>query len=186
MARILPALVLSERLVSTTASHRNSTFTNPILRGVHPIPICIFVPAWDKTYSCASSSLGTFPEIPIHASREPRNWKPRKCQLGTRNVAGTGHYEQNNKWHMYMVTVVLSTNINGAYEPAPHNPFLQSGHHGVLKQWATLICFRMLAGTSGLPRCQRAPGRMSKLPDGQGDGPDAGCLGCRRRAHLSE
>ena len=52
-----------------------STYTNPILPGFHPDPSCIFVPSWDNTYFCASSSFNAFPGIPIHASRDLQNWK---------------------------------------------------------------------------------------------------------------
>ena len=53
----------------------NSTYTNPILPGFHPDPSCIFVPSWDNTYFCASSSFNAFPGIPIHASQDLQNWK---------------------------------------------------------------------------------------------------------------
>lgn len=41
----------------------NSTYQNPILPGFHPDPSCIFVPDWDNTYFCASSSFLVFPGI---------------------------------------------------------------------------------------------------------------------------
>ncbi|ORY57572.1 glycoside hydrolase family 43 protein [Pseudomassariella vexata] len=53
----------------------NSTFSNPILPGFHPDPSCIFVPQWDDTFFCASSSFNAFPGIPIHASKDLKNWK---------------------------------------------------------------------------------------------------------------
>jgi beta-xylosidase len=53
----------------------NSTFYNPILPGFHPDPSCIFVPEWDDTFFCASSSFNAFPGIPIHASKDLQNWK---------------------------------------------------------------------------------------------------------------
>ncbi len=53
----------------------NSTYYNPILPGFHPDPSCIFVPDWDNTYFCASSSFNAFPGIPIHASKDLQNWK---------------------------------------------------------------------------------------------------------------
>ncbi|KAJ9299719.1 CAZyme family GH43 [Paecilomyces variotii] len=61
--------------VSATALAANSTYINPILPGFHPDPSCIFVPSWDNTYFCASSSFNAFPGIPIHASRDLQNWK---------------------------------------------------------------------------------------------------------------
>lgn len=56
-------------------SNGNSTFYNPILPGFHPDPSCIFVPEWDDTFFCASSSFNAFPGIPIHASKDLQNWK---------------------------------------------------------------------------------------------------------------
>ena len=53
----------------------NSTFHNPILPGFHPDPSCIFVPEWDETFFCASSSFNAFPGIPIHASKDLQSWK---------------------------------------------------------------------------------------------------------------
>lgn len=53
----------------------NSTFNNPILPGFHPDPSCIFVPEWNETFFCASSSFNAFPGIPIHASKDLQNWK---------------------------------------------------------------------------------------------------------------
>ncbi|KAI0407275.1 glycosyl hydrolase [Xylaria palmicola] len=63
-------------LLPTTALARpNSTYTNPILPGFHPDPSCIFVPEWDDTFFCASSSFNAFPGIPLHASKDLQNWK---------------------------------------------------------------------------------------------------------------
>ncbi|KAK1479387.1 beta-xylosidase [Colletotrichum tamarilloi] len=53
----------------------NSTFYNPIIPGFHPDPSCIFVPEWNDTFFCASSSFNAFPGIPLHASRDLQNWK---------------------------------------------------------------------------------------------------------------
>ncbi|KIA75762.1 Glycoside hydrolase [Aspergillus ustus] len=54
---------------------QNSTYTNPILPGFHPDPSCIFVPEWDNTFFCATSSFNAFPGIPIHASKDLQNWR---------------------------------------------------------------------------------------------------------------
>jgi beta-xylosidase len=63
-------------MVSASSGHaQNSTYYNPILPGFHPDPSCIFVPQWDDTYFCASSSFNAFPGIPIHASKDLQNWK---------------------------------------------------------------------------------------------------------------
>lgn len=61
--------------LSALAGAQNSTFNNPILPGFHPDPSCIFVPEWDDTFFCASSSFNAFPGIPIHASKDLQNWK---------------------------------------------------------------------------------------------------------------
>lgn len=61
--------------LSCLAGAENSTFNNPILPGFHPDPSCIFVPEWDDTFFCASSSFNAFPGIPIHASKDLQNWK---------------------------------------------------------------------------------------------------------------
>ena len=53
----------------------NSTYLNPILPGFHPDPSCIFLPEWDETFFCATSSFNAFPGIPIHASKDLQNWK---------------------------------------------------------------------------------------------------------------
>ena len=66
------ALALSIPLVVNAA---NSTYSNPIFPGFFPDPSCIFVPAWDNTFFCASSSFSVFSGIPIHASKDLANWK---------------------------------------------------------------------------------------------------------------
>ncbi|KAI0829145.1 glycoside hydrolase family 43 protein [Hypoxylon sp. FL0890] len=61
--------------LETKPHAHNSTYYNPILPGFHPDPSCIFVPEWDNTFFCASSSFNAFPGIPLHASKDLRNWK---------------------------------------------------------------------------------------------------------------
>lgn len=63
---------LSQDVFSSTP---NSTYTNPILPGFHPDPSCIFLPEWDNTFFCASSSFLATPGHPIHASKDLVNWK---------------------------------------------------------------------------------------------------------------
>ncbi|GAW20324.1 hypothetical protein ANO14919_098260 [Xylariales sp. No.14919] len=62
-------------LLPTTQARPNSTYTNPILPGFHPDPSCIFVPEWDDTFFCVSSTFNAFPGIPLHASKDLQNWK---------------------------------------------------------------------------------------------------------------
>ncbi|KAI1274692.1 glycosyl hydrolase [Xylaria sp. FL0933] len=62
-------------LLPAALTRPNATYTNPILPGFHPDPSCIFVPEWDDTFFCASSSFNAFPGIPLHASKDLQNWK---------------------------------------------------------------------------------------------------------------
>ncbi|KAF4964585.1 hypothetical protein FSARC_7491 [Fusarium sarcochroum] len=61
--------------LATVCAATNSTFDNPILSGFNPDPSCIFVPEFDDTFFCVTSSFLTFPGLPIHASRDLKNWK---------------------------------------------------------------------------------------------------------------
>ncbi|KAI1848871.1 hypothetical protein JX266_005299 [Neoarthrinium moseri] len=72
---IVSALLCAIFSLSHAHANGNSTFYNPILPGFHPDPSCIFVPEWDNTFFCASSSFNAFPGIPIHASKDLQNWK---------------------------------------------------------------------------------------------------------------
>ncbi|KAE9368107.1 glycoside hydrolase family 43 protein [Stipitochalara longipes BDJ] len=69
------SFIAIEVTLALGALAHNSTFQNPILPGFHPDPSCIFVPDWDDTFFCASSSFLVFPGIPIHASRDLIDWK---------------------------------------------------------------------------------------------------------------
>ncbi|KAI0012993.1 glycoside hydrolase family 43 protein [Xylariaceae sp. FL0662B] len=66
---------LVPRAPGAESSTYNSTYHNPILPGFHPDPSCIFVPQWNDTFFCASSSFNAFPGIPLHASKDLQNWK---------------------------------------------------------------------------------------------------------------
>ncbi|KAH7142862.1 glycosyl hydrolase [Dactylonectria estremocensis] len=53
----------------------NSTFQNPILSGFNPDPSCVFVPEFNDTFFCVTSSFLAFPGLPVHASRDLVHWK---------------------------------------------------------------------------------------------------------------
>ncbi|KAL1839110.1 hypothetical protein VTK73DRAFT_4127 [Phialemonium thermophilum] len=80
---ILRQLVVASALCATAGASScagngtsgHSTYLNPILPGFHPDPSCIFVPEWNDTFFCASSSFNAFPGIPLHASKDLQNWK---------------------------------------------------------------------------------------------------------------
>lgn len=67
--------LLAKASAASLATAQNSTFQNPIISGFHPDPSCIFVPEFDSTWFCASSSFLAFPGLPIHASRDLVHWK---------------------------------------------------------------------------------------------------------------
>jgi len=67
--------VCASTALAQTSNIANSTISNPILPGFHPDPSCIYVPEWNGTFFCASSSFNAFPGIPIHASKDLQNWK---------------------------------------------------------------------------------------------------------------
>jgi beta-xylosidase len=75
--RVLSHCLVLACAISSCAvrAQQNSTFQNPIFPGFWPDPSCIFVPEWDNTFFCASSSFNAFPGIPLHASKDLRNWK---------------------------------------------------------------------------------------------------------------
>lgn len=65
-------ILLATALIASAKAARPH---NPILPGFHPDPSCIFVPQWNDTFFCASSSFNAFPGIPIHASQDLQNWR---------------------------------------------------------------------------------------------------------------
>ncbi|KAI0888296.1 glycoside hydrolase family 43 protein [Annulohypoxylon maeteangense] len=67
--------IFASLTLGTKPYTQNSTYYNPILPGFHPDPSCIFVKEWDDTFFCVSSSFNAFPGIPLHASKDLRNWK---------------------------------------------------------------------------------------------------------------
>lgn len=54
---------------------RPNGYTNPILPGWNPDPSCIFVPEWDNTFFCVTSSFMIFPGLPLYSSKDLVNWK---------------------------------------------------------------------------------------------------------------
>lgn len=90
LARLGAAAAISALLLPLSQAH-NSSYTNPILPGFHPDPSCIFVPEWNSTYFCASSSFLSFPGLPIHASRDLQTWTLISTALhSTKQIPGLG------------------------------------------------------------------------------------------------
>ncbi|KAK1538771.1 xylosidase/arabinosidase [Colletotrichum costaricense] len=53
----------------------NTSYTNPIIPGWHSDPSCAFVPEWNETLFCTTSSFITFPGNPVYASKDLIDWK---------------------------------------------------------------------------------------------------------------
>lgn len=51
-----------------------ASVSNPIFSGFHPDPSCTFVPEWNDTFFCSTSSFLMFPGLPIYASRDLVHW----------------------------------------------------------------------------------------------------------------
>ncbi|KAK0740064.1 glycosyl hydrolase [Schizothecium vesticola] len=75
MAPLAALLATITLCASVALAVENTTYFNPILPGFHPDPSCIYVPEWDNTFFCASSSFNAFPGIPLHTSKDLQNWK---------------------------------------------------------------------------------------------------------------
>jgi beta-xylosidase len=74
MAPLSLLVALTAFTAGVLSQATNGTILNPILPGFHPDPSCIFVPEWNSTFFCATSSFNSFPGIPIHASRDLKSW----------------------------------------------------------------------------------------------------------------
>ncbi|EKG11329.1 Glycoside hydrolase family 43 [Macrophomina phaseolina MS6] len=61
--------------VALSSATQNQTRYNPALPGWHSDPSCVFVPEWDNTTFCTSSTLRLTPGLPIYVSRDLTNWK---------------------------------------------------------------------------------------------------------------
>ncbi|KAJ6533433.1 xylosidase : arabinofuranosidase [Mycena vulgaris] len=57
------------------AAAANKTHLNPTIPGWHSDPSCIFVPEWDDTFFCATSTFLVTPGMPIHASKDLVHWR---------------------------------------------------------------------------------------------------------------
>ncbi|KAJ3960752.1 hypothetical protein N0V92_002592 [Colletotrichum tropicale] len=53
----------------------NTSYTNPILPGWHSDPSCTFVPEWNDTVFCTTSTFMAFPANPVYASKDFVNWR---------------------------------------------------------------------------------------------------------------
>ncbi|KAK4453978.1 Non-reducing end alpha-L-arabinofuranosidase BoGH43B [Podospora aff. communis PSN243] len=74
MAPLSLLVALTALTTGVISQATNGTILNPILPGFHPDPSCIFVPEWNSTFFCATSSFNSFPGIPIHASKDLKIW----------------------------------------------------------------------------------------------------------------
>lgn len=106
-SQMKPYFALSALLAFANASalapSKNSTYFNPVLPGWHSDPSCTQV---NGTFYCVTSTFGSFPGLPIYASKDLINWKlishawNRESQL-------SGVSEQNDQQQqgMYAATI---------------------------------------------------------------------------------
>ncbi|KAF8321561.1 arabinofuranosidase [Clavulina sp. PMI_390] len=97
-------------------------YRNPILPGFHPDPSCTFVPEWNDTFFCATSSFNAAPGIPIFASKDLQNFKQignvltRDFQLpglATTNGSTSGIWAPTIRYHddtFFLVTTLVYDN----------------------------------------------------------------------------
>ncbi|KAF7323956.1 Xylosidase: arabinofuranosidase protein [Mycena kentingensis (nom. inval.)] len=52
-----------------------ATRINPAVSGWHSDPSCVFVPEWDDTFFCVTSTFLVTPGIPVHVSKDLVNWR---------------------------------------------------------------------------------------------------------------
>ncbi|KAJ7250981.1 xylosidase : arabinofuranosidase [Mycena rebaudengoi] len=88
-------LAIATALPAATAA-ANKTHLNPTVPGWHSDPSCVFVPEWDDTFFCATSTFLVTPAMPIHASKDLVNWRlashalNRETQWPHFNTTGQG------------------------------------------------------------------------------------------------
>lgn len=77
LSRLLPTLLaaLLPFMTAAAPTSSNSIINNPILPGWHSDPSCVFVPEFDDTFFCVTSSFIVSPGLPIYASKDLANWK---------------------------------------------------------------------------------------------------------------
>ncbi|KXH42588.1 beta-xylosidase [Colletotrichum simmondsii] len=129
---MLKTLSLLLLWMQTALGSSNSTYTNPIFPGFHPDPSCVFVPTWNDTLFCVTSSFLVFPGLPIQASHNLIDWNlisnalNRQEQLpGLADVSGQtgGIWAPTLRFHddtFYVTTTLvyegLSTNDTSKWE----------------------------------------------------------------------
>jgi beta-xylosidase len=70
----LLALAQGALALGSGLSLANRTFYNPGLPGWHSDPSCAFVPEFDNTTFCVTSSFPTYPGLPLYANRDLDTW----------------------------------------------------------------------------------------------------------------
>ncbi|KAF9041681.1 glycoside hydrolase family 43 protein [Panaeolus papilionaceus] len=145
---IISCLLLSRTLAILSVSAANSTFSNPILPGFHPDPSCIFVPEWDDTFFCASSSFNAFPGIPLHTSKDLQNWKlighalnrpDQLPRLAETNRSTSGIWAPALRFHkgnFYIVTTLVNDDLHANDPTRWDNMIFKSNNPYVASSWS--------------------------------------------------
>ncbi|KAM5353405.1 hypothetical protein ACJ41O_000055 [Fusarium nematophilum] len=107
-------------------SPKGATFTNPILPGWHADPSCIFVPEWDNTFFCVTSSFMIFPGLPLYASKDLIHWRlvcnivnrrGQVPQIGTDRSQDNGIFAPTIRYHdgnFYVIVEYVTIGDAGA------------------------------------------------------------------------
>ncbi|KAI1326600.1 glycoside hydrolase family 43 protein [Xylariaceae sp. FL0255] len=154
MLSLCIVIVFYASLGTALQNASNSTFFNPILPGFHPDPSCIFVPEWNDTFFCASSSFNAFPGIPLHASKDLQNWKlighvlNREEQLPTlteTNGSTSGIWAPSIRFHegtFWVVTTLVFDNKTETDASRWDNIIFRSNDPFDLTSWSIPVHFK--------------------------------------------
>ncbi|KAJ7469966.1 xylosidase : arabinofuranosidase [Mycena galericulata] len=110
-------------MTALSAAAANKTHLNPTIPGWHSDPSCIFVPEWDDTFFCATSTFLVTPGMPIHASKDLVHWRlashalNRQTQWPHYNTTGQndGIFAVTLRFHdgfFYAITFFVSDGSN--------------------------------------------------------------------------
>ncbi|KAL3294877.1 xylosidase : arabinofuranosidase [Colletotrichum asianum] len=104
----------------------NTSYTNAILPGWHSDPSCTFVPEWNDTVFCTTSTFMAFPANPVYASKDFVNWRlasnavNRVSQFPVirsgAHVNGGGMFANTLRYHngtFYLISTWASAELGG-------------------------------------------------------------------------
>ncbi|KAK0617306.1 glycosyl hydrolase [Immersiella caudata] len=153
MARFSILLTVTAFASAVLTQSTNMTILNPILPGFHPDPSCIFVPEWNSTFFCATSSFNSFPGIPIHASKDLKEWslvghvlnrREQLPRLAETNRSTSGIWAPTlryNKGVFWLVTTLVDDDRPQADSSRWDNVIFQGTNPYDSKSWSNAVHF---------------------------------------------